>query len=901
MLTGDDERMFNDDLNVYTYCRLGDLAGAGEEDRGRRKSQRTLFPLLARLFAAIGQTVQTGLTSAKGFLGRYIYRFLAHGFHLTDLFHLIAGGLLARGAVLGELLPFGGAYLAATLVFRPGLAGLMVFSVVLGLWSTSIPAVFWNQVAVILLLTSVITSARKKPEQWWILLPLLVMAVYLLVQNCFLIWHGWNLYQEISIIFEAIIAGVLSFIFMIAVQWIENREKPNQLRAEEMIAAIVLGVCLILGICDLHIGQWELGPLTASLGVLIAAYLGGAGAGSAAGALIGLLPSVTHLIMPYAVGVYAVAGLLAGLFRAWGRLGMAVGFLLGNLLLTLYLAEGGASPESLIQLGSGVVIFLLLPTRFFSRLGTQIQSAPNNPKSGFLSGMFSFSPSRSNENETINDNLDDNEMSVNSCSPASRLKEAADDKESCGSETGQADVIWWKMTGQKLKNLGGMLNEISATLEKEKGSALENNSDRLVEFMDSVRQGPCLNCSAQRVCWEEDFYATYRILLDLLSLGESREKLGVTLDEAAPFIKNRCLYPRDLVNQVNRVSEKFKLESYWLDRMEEGRDLVACQVKGLADVVNKVISEFEKRAERIKPMEKRLSREFKRLGVNAERIQAYRLPSGELELYFYRKACPGDNDCRNRLLPALTSILGQQLELRPDRCPWPAEQGCEVCLVGGGRLTVEVGVACRAEDGYNCSGDNYLTINLPGARYLLALSDGMGVGPVANETSRSTLSLLETVLGAGLPTDQAVCAVNSLLLLRSKEESFATLDLAIINLQSGDGEFFKLGATPTFLVRQGKVTVISANSPPIGILDTLEVNSLKHRLEPGDLVVMVTDGLLDSRFHVAERDSWLGEVLEKINSLNPREIANTLLEQALANCSRVRDDMAVLVARIDER
>ena len=75
------------------------------------------------------------------------------------------------------------------------------------------------------------------------------------------------------------------------------------------------------------------------------------------------------------------------------------------------------------------------------------------------------------------------------------------------------------------------------------------------------------------------------------------------------------------------------------------------------------------------------------------------------------------------------------------------------------------------------------------------------------------------------------------------------------------------------------------------------MSSLKYQFEPGDLIVMVTDGLLDSRFHVAERDVWLCKALEKINNDSPQVIADSLMAQAKANTNLVKDDMAVLVAR----
>lgn len=896
--------MYDEDLNVYAFHRVGDPSVTGKP-KLKQKKRGVWLKALAGFFSVAGQAVGNAASSVGArvgqFLGKSVGKVVASEFKPVNLFHLAAGAILARGVVLGELLPFGVAYLAAVLVFRPKLAGLMVLSVVIGLWSTSIQTMgtlFWSQIAVILLIASLITSTKRKSEQWWIALPFLVLVVDLLVRNCFLVWAGWDLYQEISIIFEAVIAGVLSFIFMVSVQWIERSPKAKVLRPEELIAGMVLGICLILGINDIYIGAWALGPIAATLGVLFAAYLGGAGTGSAAGALIGLLPSVTHLIMPLAVGIYALAGLLAGVFRIWGRLGMTVGYVLGNLLLTLYLSQGGTGPESLIQLGIGVVIFLLIPNQFFDQLGTRVQFGRATGKPGFVGSIVSDPSSLANQAEEEEPEVQPADTGIVNFEQSEKLSGG---KEASRGENGVADPIWWKLTNQRLKNLSGMLNELSATLEKEKGSP-EKGADLLLACIENIRLEICQNCSAHRVCWEEDFYTTYRMLLDLLYQGETQNSNQLlNCEENVPQLKNRCLYPRELINYTDRICEKVKLQNYWQDRMEEGRDLVAYQVKGLAGVVNEVVAEFEKRVERDRKLENKIAREFKGLGVKAEKMQVYRLPSSELEIYFQIKDCPSKSMCQSRLLPALSRLLDQHLELRPAQCPSGRHPSCEICLKAAGRLALEVGISLRAEDGCNCSGDSYLAISLPGDRYLLALSDGMGVGAEASFTSQSTLGLLELVLGVGLKADQAVRAVNSMMLLRSDKESFATLDLSLIDLRTGSSELFKLGAPPTFVKHKGKASTISLGYPPVGILDALELSSLKYQFEPGDLIVMVTDGLLDSRFHVAERDVWLCEALEKINNDSPQMIADSLLAQAKANTNLVKDDMAILVARVYER
>ena len=190
-----------------------------------------------------------------------------------------------------------------------------------------------------------------------------------------------------------------------------------------------------------------------------------------------------------------------GLFRVWGRLGMAVGYVLGNLLLTLYLSQGGTGPESLIQLGIGVVIFLLIPNQFFDQLGAQVQFGRGTGKPGFIGSIIPASLSLANHAEEEEGGIRPAETGLDNVGQSVKLPGG---QEAGRWENGVADPIWWKLTNQRLKNLSGMLNELSATLEKEKGSP-EQGGDLLLACIENIRIEICQSCSAHRVCWEEDF------------------------------------------------------------------------------------------------------------------------------------------------------------------------------------------------------------------------------------------------------------------------------------------------------------------------------------------------------------------------------------------------------------
>jgi len=214
-------------------------------------------------------------------------------------------------------------------------------------------------------------------------------------------------------------------------------------------------------------------------------------------------------------------------------------------------------------------------------------------------------------------------------------------------------------------------------------------------------------------------------------------------------------------------------------------------------------------------------------------------------------------------------------------------------------LRVEVGLAKLPKRGNHLSGDSHIDVSLGSDRYLMALSDGMGVGRTAAKESRNTVSLLHQIIAAGLSAEIAINTINSVLLVRSETETFSTVDLAILDLGTGRAELVKIGAAPSFIKRGTNVTVIKSATVPLGIIDQIQIEPESRTMRPGDFLVMVTDGIWDVAKAEEDKERWIISHLQRESSSDPEEMAEGLLARALEISPDAGDDMTVLIARID--
>ncbi len=213
-------------------------------------------------------------------------------------------------------------------------------------------------------------------------------------------------------------------------------------------------------------------------------------------------------------------------------------------------------------------------------------------------------------------------------------------------------------------------------------------------------------------------------------------------------------------------------------------------------------------------------------------------------------------------------------------------------------FTFGYGIAMRTKDGGKVSGDSYSILDLENHCNVIALSDGMGAGESAKNISSTTLDLLDDLLVANMKVDDAIKIVNSLLVIKSKDEEFATLDLCEINKYTGDCNFYKVGSAQTYVVRNNKVKAINSDSLPIGIIENIDIKLFKFKVRKGDYVIMVTDGISEMDREKLDKDKWLVDALQNLKVRQPQDIADLVLSKASKINDGIEDDKTVLVCRV---
>ena len=214
------------------------------------------------------------------------------------------------------------------------------------------------------------------------------------------------------------------------------------------------------------------------------------------------------------------------------------------------------------------------------------------------------------------------------------------------------------------------------------------------------------------------------------------------------------------------------------------------------------------------------------------------------------------------------------------------------------RFFLEHGLARAVKEGERISGDSFSFQGLPDGKWMLALCDGLGAGERANRESRQAVELLEHLLEAGFLPDTALRMLHNTLLMQEQELRPVTMDLAVVDLHTGIGDFYKSGAVTSFVKHETGTELPQPEALPTGYLPVLQPAHHVCRLQDGDYIIMMTDGMLEAVGQADKEEHWK-ELIGKMHAANPKDMANKLLIYAMAAVDgEPTDDMTVLVSGV---
>ena len=445
-----------------------------------------------------------------------------------------------------------------------------------------------------------------------------------------------------------------------------------------------------------------------------------------------------------------------------------------------------------------------------------------------------------------------------------------------------ADLRAQRVVQQKLEQTSKAFRTLYDSLRS--AFRTPDNDNDVATVFDRAAGRQCRGCTLRDRCWKTDYNTTFNALNDATPSMVERGRA-----EARDFPRHfadRCIHFPDFVAAVNEELTSLFYRRQYNARIRESRAAVCRQYAQLSELLGEAAAELSRELTPDVVGDRRLRGRLAELKLDV-RASVYRDGRGLLRVEAEGAQCSALT--RPSRLNDLSALLGVPLRVELE------EEGA-VSLLQQEPLMAVAGVAARKKSGETVSGDAGTYFKRHDGKLYLLLCDGMGSGPDANRESTLAVRLLEQLLQAGVDARRALTTLSSALALRGEETGgFTTVDLLQLDLFTGDGELYKLGAAPTYIKKNGTVQRLSGKSLPAGLAEG-EVSALDQfslRLGPGDCVLMISDGVCSGL-----EDGWLRERFTQFDGESPKDLARELVTRDLKDAT---DDRTALVIRIDNR
>ncbi|MFG3203905.1 SpoIIE family protein phosphatase [Streptomyces sp. NPDC048192] len=220
---------------------------------------------------------------------------------------------------------------------------------------------------------------------------------------------------------------------------------------------------------------------------------------------------------------------------------------------------------------------------------------------------------------------------------------------------------------------------------------------------------------------------------------------------------------------------------------------------------------------------------------------------------------------------------------------------------------VEVEVIYRAAgEGNEVGGDFYDLFPIGDGAYGFAIGDVCGTGPNAAAVTGLARHALRLLAREGLSGPAVLERLNSAILDEGDRSRFLTLLYGEMRPQEDGSAELKVVCAghplPLRLRQDGTVTAAAEPQPLLGVIEDLELYEETVTLDPGDVLLCVTDGVTERREGTRMLgDDGLADVLTTCTGLTAGAVAARIMRAVERFASDApSDDMAILAMRVPE-
>lgn len=646
---------------------------------------------------------------------------------------------------------------------------------------------------------------------------------------------------------QAVLAYIFYKIFVNSIPVLQEIWTKKAFTIEEVIGASLLVSIAISALSGISIYGISLANVLSILLVLILGWKNGVLVGATSGLTIGVVLAIIGIGDNSLIATYALSGMIAGILNRFGRIGVIVGFAIGSGIL-IYITNA--------NIETGVYIKELL----IASIGLLL--VPKNV-----------------------------EINITDIIPKEKLLPVT-----MGNilSAGKQTIYKLNSVSEAIAEMAKSYQEAAATIVDEEADNIKRNKKLFIDEMLINLETISDNILYDDLVNEENGILDdiFEVLIekdeieraDLVKIFENHNSyiIGAEEDGSSKLMENSIFQVIKNINYTYKIS---KINFVWTQKaiadkkdMSDKLNVVSKVISNLAEEIDVDEKEKQNGMEEIRVL-------AKQKGIEIEEIVIDKQKNGK---YIVKL------DIRNKdntVITAMENIISKALN---NKIKYAGKEEEYIRFESEDKFKLEIGISRTTKNNSEISGDSSIQTKLKDGKYLLAMSDGMGSGQAARNSSKRVINMLEKLLTSGFEKETSIELINTAMTTSSDYDMYATIDAVILDMYSGNVEFIKNGACSTYIKTKDGVKVIKDSSVPVGMSNRVRSVTYDKDLEDGDIVLICTDGVQDSG-----EENWIKNILEKIQTENVQKIADIIIGESIDNnFGTAKDDMTIIVARV---
>ena len=630
-------------------------------------------------------------------------------FSVSDFILYAISFMVSMVSFNGEFAPFGLAIFAAVCSNRIPLGIVYIttcIATLIGFGANGFLSYLLTTL-IFIAITLIFRPRREEDRNEKQKLGLYIFISAFVVQAGKMVFTMFLFYDLIASFVFAAITYIFYKIFANSITVIKEYGIKKAFTVEEVIGASLILSIAIYSMNGLNIFGLSISNILSIMLVLFLGWKNGMLVGATAGITIGMVLGIIGSSSPVLIASYAISGMIAGMLNKLGKIGVIVGFALGNAILT-YVANGNTVPVITIrEILIASLGLLVLPKNIDIDISDVVGKTKFLPTTG-------------------------------------------------GRLEGDKETIY------KLNTVSETISEIAKSYSEVAATTIENDEELEVESKESFKEELLNNIEefSDNLLYEDIIYDDDCILDSIYNLLEEKEE--ISKEELVKIFENHNNYIigiyedgeresqiqkdiEQIVKSINQTYRINKLNLIWKQKEASNKKVIANQLGGVSKVISSLADDIEGKDK------------------NTETIK---------------------EDMKFKIETVSRTVAKNNSEI---------------------------------------SGDSFVQTKLRDGKYMMAISDGMGSGPRAKKSSSTVIKMLKRLLTTGFDKDVSIGLINSSVNLNSAEETYATIDISVFNNTTGNIEFIKNGACPTFIKLGNNVEVVKAVSLPAGIVEDIDL------------------------------------------------------------------------------